>query len=372
MKRILAVLLLVSITLLNGCGGGSSSLAPATTVSGVAASGNAIANATITLIDTKGVTKTSTTSTTGAYSITATGLFAPFVVKVDAGSGKFLYSFTEDVGTANINPFSDLIVRSAAGNISIESAHTTIKANIALAKAQLQTTFQAIMTTYGIPGSYDQITSSYVIGNAIDKLFDNINVSVSTNGNTVTITNAATGTTIYTASINANGAFSGLVVIENLPQPTNTGTGTDTVTVSDALYGCKNYPPNTGETIISKPNSSMIMNKTFYWVWVNQNDALSWYSTFGAFGSIYFASDLTGSMDNIYPIQSIAGSITWTDSMPTKVKVAYTGDTRYYQICAAAPNYYVVSSASTSQPGYCNMLRWYFTLSDVQAFNSVK
>jgi hypothetical protein len=242
-----AALTVCGMLLLSGCGGtssGTGTSAPAVTtqteVSGVAATAMAVGNATVSLIDARSISKTTTTSANGSYTITVTGLSAPFLVKVDAG-GKTLYSYVDGPGIANINPFSDIIVRSAAGGASIESAHNTIKANIATASSQLKTTLQPILTAYGVSGSEDPRTSPYAVGSATDKIFDDIAVSVSPKGDSVTLTNKKNGSPIYSSTISSSGAFGGTVTAANIPtavtgsttpstgSPTGTGDGSNTL-----------------------------------------------------------------------------------------------------------------------------------------------
>ena len=64
-------------------GGGTVPPAAGASLSGTAATGAAIANATVTVKDSSGTTVTATTDAMGNYSIDVTGLAAPFMVKVD-------------------------------------------------------------------------------------------------------------------------------------------------------------------------------------------------------------------------------------------------------------------------------------------------
>lgn len=228
-KALKLMLTCILVGLIAACGGGGGSSAPASTVSGIAATGKALGNAAVTLIDTKAATKNATTSASGAYSIDVTGLTAPFVIKVDAGSGKSLYSFAGDVGTVNINPFSDLIIRSACGGANTETSHSTIKGNFVSSIAQFRSKFATMLTSYGVPSDYDPLSSSYAIGNSLDKLFDAITVTIAS-GTSVTITNTATGATIYTATITTSGAFGGIVTNSNIPTPPTGGTNTFSTT----------------------------------------------------------------------------------------------------------------------------------------------
>ncbi|GFO62728.1 hypothetical protein GMPD_06470 [Geomonas paludis] len=155
---------------------------------------------------------------------------APYVVKVDAGAGRFLYSFADDVGTANVNPFSDLVVRSACGGAAAETSHVAIRGNLAGAVAQLKARFGIMLTTYHVPAAFDPLHSAYSIGNALDRLFDAITVTVAGDGASITITNTATGATIYLSTITSSGAFGGTVADANVPVPSSRDTDNFTTT----------------------------------------------------------------------------------------------------------------------------------------------
>lgn len=76
------------------CGGGSDSSSPGssstTQLSGVAAVGAPLKNATIKVYDKTGATKTATTGSDGAYSVDITGMSAPLMIVADAGTFKLV------------------------------------------------------------------------------------------------------------------------------------------------------------------------------------------------------------------------------------------------------------------------------------------
>ena len=115
-------LMTLAVLGLSACGGGGgsssgSSGSSAGTISGVAATGKAIADATVTLIDSKGKTATGTTNGNGVFTINTSGLTPPFLlaVKSNAGStsGMYLYSVSDSASpaTINITPLTDMIIR---------------------------------------------------------------------------------------------------------------------------------------------------------------------------------------------------------------------------------------------------------------------
>jgi chitodextrinase len=116
---LIAMVLIVSTSCLVGCGHGgkddssSSKQTPNSagiSLSGTAATGAPIASATITLKDKNGALKTALTGTDGKYSFDITGMTAPFLLKVPLGQAS-LYSVATSSGTANVHPFTDLIIR---------------------------------------------------------------------------------------------------------------------------------------------------------------------------------------------------------------------------------------------------------------------
>ena len=92
--------------------------APPTTssnsISGTAAKGSPIANATITLKDAAGRSASATTNSDGSYTIDVTGLYTPFLLLVSTTTGS-IYSVSADANAntvVNITPLTDLIIRS--------------------------------------------------------------------------------------------------------------------------------------------------------------------------------------------------------------------------------------------------------------------
>ena len=87
-------------------------------VSGTAAVGSPIPNATVGLVDSNGNTLSGTTAADGSFTISGTaGLTPPFMLKVASG-GTNLYSVSADSNTSttiNVTPLTDMIVRSWYG-----------------------------------------------------------------------------------------------------------------------------------------------------------------------------------------------------------------------------------------------------------------
>lgn len=120
LKRLItrSCLLLCLAAALNGCGGSTS---PSSDISGVAATGAPIANATVTIKGANGKTVTATTDADGNFSVNTPDLELPYALKVDVadpdtGNKKSLYSIATAKGNANINPLTDLEVTNVAAN----------------------------------------------------------------------------------------------------------------------------------------------------------------------------------------------------------------------------------------------------------------
>lgn len=98
-----------------GCGGGGGGhhKAPATYVTGVAATGAPVANAAVTMKDAAGKVASATTAADGSFRITSTKLKPPFLVQVSALGGN-LYSVSADSSattTINVTTLTDLATR---------------------------------------------------------------------------------------------------------------------------------------------------------------------------------------------------------------------------------------------------------------------
>ena len=116
--RLQALALAVSSTLiLAACGGGGGS---GSQLSGVAAEGLAIANATITVKDAQGNTRTATTDANGNYTLDTSGLSFPLMLQVSGSKGVWHALVTEDDRgrPANINNATNSVALLALGAVS--------------------------------------------------------------------------------------------------------------------------------------------------------------------------------------------------------------------------------------------------------------
>lgn len=125
-KLVLAILFSIAVASCGGGGGGAALPPAASTISGTAATGAAIANATIRIKGANGVMVETTTDANGQYtSPDISSLTAPYLVHVSKTSPAVdLYSVGNAAGTVNIHPLTDLIIRTwyDVQSISIDTA----------------------------------------------------------------------------------------------------------------------------------------------------------------------------------------------------------------------------------------------------------
>ncbi|HEY3644656.1 MAG TPA: Ig-like domain-containing protein [Gammaproteobacteria bacterium] len=86
-------------------------LSVATAVAGTAAQGAPLAGASVSLRDARGQYAAASTDATGHFEVPVAGMTAPFLLKVATPDGRVLYGSAAGLGTANLDPYSDLLVR---------------------------------------------------------------------------------------------------------------------------------------------------------------------------------------------------------------------------------------------------------------------
>ena len=218
------LILAVVVFTIYGCGGGDGTSTP--TVSGVAVSG-APMSGTVFLKDSANNPEMSATinAQSGAFSFNVSGKTAPYMLR--AGT---LYSMRNGPGTANINPLSHLMVADAAGFTNMSSMNSfynnpngtqmiNISANIGTALQHMQQTMAPLLNAYGV-ANVDPITGSIVIGQGMDKMFDDVKMSISANG-TVSMM-YVNGTPVYTGPMSS--MTSGTMMSGNIVTPSTTPT----------------------------------------------------------------------------------------------------------------------------------------------------
>lgn len=179
---------IAAATLLAACGGGDrAEFTTGVQLDGLAATGAAIAGATV---DVKciGGTASTTTAANGTFSLVVAGSSVPCMVQVTK-DGKTLYSLATAPGRINVTPATDLMVARAAGG-DPATAYTnfnatlgaSLQANLAPARIYVMEQLAAIAGGYF---SGDPLTQPFAIGDADDRLLDNLGAAISTSGVTL-------------------------------------------------------------------------------------------------------------------------------------------------------------------------------------------
>ncbi|HEY3307193.1 MAG TPA: hypothetical protein VGJ93_01945 [Desulfuromonadaceae bacterium] len=189
---------------LSGCGGGGNS-APPSTVSGIAATG-APMSGTAFLKDAANNSEISTTinAQNGAFSFDVSGKTAPFLLR--AGS---LYSMSGGPGTANINPLSNLMVADMGSFKNMSSLNTFYRnpsgpvlssmfGNMSTARLHLRQKMGPLMSAYGVVNA-DPMSGAFTIGRGMDKMFDDVKMTIDSNGNVTMM--YVNGTSVFTGQM---------------------------------------------------------------------------------------------------------------------------------------------------------------------------
>lgn len=201
-KLVLAILFSIAIA---SCGGGGGP----STLGGTAATGAAIANATVTIKGANGVTVSATTDATGKYPAKdVSSLTAPYLLKVTTAAGAELYSVATATGTANIHPFTDLIIRNwyktQSSNVETDFGGTSAlakpptAAEIDAIESAIRSTLSVHLANEGLTtANFNLLTSTFDANHSgFDGVLDNTKVTISANGVvTVTATDPITGVT---------------------------------------------------------------------------------------------------------------------------------------------------------------------------------
>jgi hypothetical protein len=182
-------------SLLSGCGGtsASSTTTPAT-LTGTIAAGAPMLNATITVKDVNGLTRTGTAAPDGSYSgIDITGLVAPFSLQacglVDANYTCF-YSLVQQAGIANVTPITNaLLALALASDPAGMFAPTTptplpSAADMEAQKTRLKSALAALLSKAGLADIDFATTPFSADRTGMDKVLDSVKISTGTDGAT--------------------------------------------------------------------------------------------------------------------------------------------------------------------------------------------
>jgi len=205
----------IAALILVGCGGGGSSSTvtnppSSMTLSGTAATGAAIAGATVEIKDVVGTTHSTTTNADGAYSLSASGMTGPFLIKVTSldGSKVFSAALVSDLGgTINATPLTSILVADAT-NKDLDSLYATygsadatlLTNNLPATITSLTSTLSPVATALGVTISETGLLRGAFTANhdGLDKAMDALSVSFT--GTTVIISDKA-GTVIASVDL---------------------------------------------------------------------------------------------------------------------------------------------------------------------------
>ena len=234
LRKAMAAAAIITVGFIAGCGsGGGTSTTSATTVSGVAATG-APMSGTAYLKDSSGNPEMSTpiNPQNGTFSFNVSGKTPPFMVRAAS-----LYSMVGGSGTANINPLSHLMVGDMAGFSNMSTMNSfynnpngttmrTMFSNMSTSRLHMREKMGPLLTTYGVPNA-DPIMAPYAIGNGLDRMFDNVHMTIDQFGN-VTMMNTSGGT-IYSGPM---GNMMGGTMMTGGITPPGIGQNTSGITIT--------------------------------------------------------------------------------------------------------------------------------------------
>jgi hypothetical protein len=203
-------LLATALAALTACGGGGSSDdTAAASLTGTAASGAPVVGH-VTVKDSAGRTRTSPIEANGQYTVSVTGMTAPFLLMAEGTVGgrtvRLVSAATaDDVNqTINITPFTDLIVANIAGaaaaNYYDDDAPDFAKlstAELNAAKQSLTDTLLPILRNLGVADSFDLLRSSFAADHSgFDAVMDVLRVSTDATARTAAIINVVDNTRV--------------------------------------------------------------------------------------------------------------------------------------------------------------------------------
>jgi hypothetical protein len=177
---------------------------PPKTISGTAAAGAPIVGI-VNIKGANGNTASSPIELDGSFEVIVDDLTAPYILYAEGEvNGKFLRIFSSGVkvGTINITPITDFILRNAlkmAAETALDdwtnSASLVDETTLANAEEEVQTQLQPILNAAGVGEDVDLMTTSFNADHSgLDAVLDSVDISYDDTNKTVTVTNTITGT----------------------------------------------------------------------------------------------------------------------------------------------------------------------------------
>jgi hypothetical protein len=244
---------------LSACGGGDSGTPAASTppaavaptpapvatvdITGLAATGAAIANATVTATNVRGERATALTNAAGNFSLKVPD-GAPYLLSVADAAGKAWYSYAQAAGRTNITPLTSLALLQANGNKPLADLQSTwankqLTAQQVLDAAKvLNANLSTLIQSKGLtPASLNVFNAEFTAnGTGLDAVLDAMRVSIN-----CTATSCTQSLTSPSGSVlvnwNANIATNGFSFSWSA---TSSGTGsTSTGTIDVGIGSCR-------------------------------------------------------------------------------------------------------------------------------------
>ena len=172
--------------------GGTAASAPTATLGGIAAVGAPVSGGNVQVQCAAGANLSTTTASSGAWSVNISGQTFPCVITVSGGNTALtIHSVATGTGTVNVTPLTDLIVAAAAGGDptawlsssknNFASALATLVSRLATAQVTINANFAA--AGYNIPAG-DSFTASFTptAGDPFDDLLEKIKASLDSSG----------------------------------------------------------------------------------------------------------------------------------------------------------------------------------------------
>jgi hypothetical protein len=179
-------------------------------ITGIAAVGAAIPNATVTGINVRGETVTATTGADGSFSLTINE-GAPYGLKVTDAAGATWYSYAQAAGRANLTPLTTLALSQAAGNrpladvLAAWASSAPTAEQVLAAAATVNANLADVMRAASVdPSATNIFTQTFSAnGQGLDAVLDAMRVSFSCSANSCTqVINSPGGDVLVTWNAN--------------------------------------------------------------------------------------------------------------------------------------------------------------------------
>lgn len=249
------MLLSLLIVAVSGCGGGGGGgNGNAATVSGVASSGAPMSGNVFLKDAANNPEMNATITQNGAFSFDVSGKTAPFMLR--AGS---LYSMSGGPGTANINPMTHLMVADAASFANMSTMNNfynhpngttmgTISGRMGTALQDMRQKMGPLLDKYGV-SNVDPVTGAIVIGQGMDRMFDDVKMTIDSSGNVSMM--YVNGTAVYTGPMSSMPA--GTMMTGNVVTPPATPVAS-VVTITPGVAKMQvTVPPQTQQFTANMP-----------------------------------------------------------------------------------------------------------------------